>query len=272
MRNLLPLLFVSLGMTSCFVPHNAQPLVDTGVGVVSQYNFRGLPYDDKGALQGDVTVAMPTSRENGIVALNIFGNMALSNDNTGGVLGSDNSREFSRTDFTVSYTEPRENYDLTVGVTHYTFPGAGAPMMSMYSGYSYTGASTSQLFASASFDYLDLSPTIDIFFDFDAAGGFYINTHCSRTYEWRDTTWFEAGANLAFADGGYSEEYYGNDTTTVADLGARGGIVHQYNENTTLSANLNFSTLPDGALSNGLDMAGLDTTNVWLGLSAAWAW
>ncbi len=274
MRSTLTLCLLTLGLPSCIIAPGAIPFVGSNLGGVSQYNFRGVPYDEKGALQSDVTIGFPTTREDGTLAFNAFGNMALSNSNDGGLSGNGNSRELTRADYTLSYSEPLPDFDLVVGVTHYTYPSIGGranPGYSMGYGSGY-GEGTTQLFTSVSVDKWDLYPTIEVFLDVDVSPGFYVNAHIERIFDWKPETWFETRLNLALAEGGYAEQYYGKEKTSLADLGIAGIIKHEFDQNTILSAGLHASSLIDDDYRDRLDAVGVDTTNVWISVGAGWSW
>jgi hypothetical protein len=274
MRPSLTLFLLTLALPSCIIAPGATPSVDANFGGVSQYNFRGVPYDEKGALQSDVTLSFPTTRENGVLSFNAFGNMALSNNNDGGFSGNGNSREVTRADYTVAYSERMPDYDFSFGITHYTFPS----MASRFGGYgAYAGAGsygegTTQLFGSATLDLWDLAPTIEVFVDVDVAPGAYVNNHIKREFDLKEKTWFEARANLAIAEGGYAEMYYGKEKTSLADFGVAGVVKHEYDENTVLSAGLHASTLIEGDYRDNIDAAGADATNVWISIGAGFSW
>ncbi|MFT7542358.1 MAG: hypothetical protein ACI9K5_003337 [Gammaproteobacteria bacterium] len=275
MKRAAPLYLIALLLPSaCIVPPNAAPMIDLDMGGVSQHNFRGVPMDENGALQSTLSVSAPTVRKDGVLAMNIFANMALTDDNSGGALGSDNSREISRADYSLSYSEPLDDLDVVAGITHYTFPGNARGAMPGYGDYNsdYTSEGTTQLFGAASWDLWDLYPTVELFLDVDVASGVYLNTHIQRVFEWKEKTWFEARSNLAFAGADYAEAYYGKHETAVADFGLSGKMLHELNENTIVSASVNFSTLLNSGYSDSLDNAGIDTSNAWIGLSAHWVW
>lgn len=268
MKTLATTLLAALALPACIIPPDAQPNFDLGANAVTQYNFRGVPFDEDGAFQGDMTVTLPTKFEDSTIVLNVFANVAISDDNDGGFLGEDNGLEISRADYTATYAQPLGDMDFTAGITQYTFPGNARPF---FIGHQFDEGTTS-FFGTLTWDILDLSPTVEVFYDVDVAGGIYINGHISRTFDWKDDIWFEARAGLGVAEGGYAEEYYGDDEFGLADFSLSGSVQYQLEENLRLEGILAFSTVIDSSYDDALDLADIDTSNFWLGVGANWSW
>lgn len=269
MKHLLSTLVLGALASSCIVAPNARPEVRFGASAWTQYNFRGVPLSDDGALQGDVRVSLPTTDE-GTLDFHVFGNLNLSNDNGGGVLPDNAGFEVTRQDYIVSYTRQVQDMTVTGGLTHYTFPAGGKVGGAMY-GLNYLGAPTTQIYGQATIDRWDLAPTLAVFFDIDEGDGVYLNASVSREYDIDDRTWAVVQAGLGASTDNVSNFYYGSDRTGLADLGATGQVNYQYAENIVFHGTVGVSTLVNSRFDDALDAAGIDSDNIWLGVGSTWS-
>lgn len=134
------------------VVHAAE--VSVGTDVATAYVWRGITFNDEGAVQPWVDVA----HESG-VGVNVWGNFDI-----GDFGGTIDDGEFSEVDLTLYYGLPIDAVDVTVGVIHYMFPQAGAD------------TSTGELFASVGMGVVDgVSVSASVNYDYDEIGDVYAN-------------------------------------------------------------------------------------------------
>lgn len=265
----LALTLLPLALTSCIIAPDAEPSVDIGTDFKSAYVWRGVTFDNGPVIQGDLTVAAPVKQqEDATVGLNIFANMPLSNGNDGGLLGPDDGWDINRADYDLFYSKPFEYFNFTGGLAYYTFPGNRNLFLG--NGVSGNNPASGQLYGSFEFDAANLSPTVDVFYDYDSAGGLYIRGGITYVWEWREDTWIEAMTTLAAVTDGYAEYWYGEDDAGLADFVLGGQINHDMGENLVVTGELAFSTLLDN--DDVLDDADVDTDKVWIGVGANWSW
>ncbi len=252
----LPFLAMALAITSCNAVQGPAAVDLTGA-VLTQYNFRGVPQNEEGAVQADVNVALPTSSE-GTLELNVWTNWDGHNDTGPAVLPDGNGGKMSEIDLVGGWSKDFESVSFSTGLISYNFPNN-------------VGGSTTEVYAGFGWDVFDLSPSVTLYWDFDSVDGAYLNGSISRGFELSEDTSAELGLGLGFTDGDHALAYYGVDESGLADLLVSASVSHAYDENTTLGGFLSVSSIIDSDLEEALDAAKFDSENVWLGASIGWS-
>ena len=232
------------------VQEQADVAVTGDVGLYSHYVWRGQIYEDIVA-QPSLTVSK------GPVSLNIWGNYNL--QGTGGRPDND----LTETDFTLSYRIPdnTDDFDIDVGIIKYTYTDVDG---------SENDADTEELFASAVFYNIILTPEVALYHDLDANGGWYASLALSQPLEVSEAMSLEAGASMGIADGGYNSGSY---------PGTSGGGVNDYNvslkasyvvtDDITLGALLQYTLLDDKIDDEARSEYGADNA-IWGGVSLSY--
>ncbi|MBL4770769.1 MAG: hypothetical protein JKY61_06430 [Planctomycetes bacterium] len=233
------------------------PSVNANLGAVSQYNFRGVPQNEKGAVQSDLGVSLPTDNE-GTLSINVWSNWDLSNDSGDAVLPSGNGGKLSEIDLTGSWSKDIGGMAFEVGLISYNFPNAA-------------GGSTTEIFASFGWDKWGLSPGFTLYHDFDQVDGSYLNGSISKSFTIDESTSADLSLGLGFTDKDHASAYYGAAESGLSDLLVTGSVGHQYNERTSVSAFLSISQILDSGLEDAVEAAGMEAGNTWAGVSVGWS-
>jgi len=233
------------------------PGIDTNLGLLSQYNFRGVPQNDEGVFQADTTVTMATEND-GTIGFTAWGNMDLKNDTGDAVFPDGNGGDFSEIDLTAFCSRRVGDHVFSIGVINYNFPNG-------------VGDSTNEIYAGVEAEHFGITSSVTAYFDFDEVEGIYVSGALSRGHEINSKFSAELGVSIAYSDNDHSAVYYGANASGLADLVATGSLAYAYDENTTFSFTVSASTLIDDDLDDAVDAAGIDSDNVWAGLGVGWS-
>jgi len=224
------------------------------IGLYSAYVWRGQIFDDYN-LQPSLTVAK------GPVSLNVLGIYNV--DGKDGRADND----LMETDFTLVYRVPdnTDDFDVDVGIIKYTFNHVDGSTLD---------SDTEELFVTAVFHNIVLTPVASLYKDLDANKGWYASLALSQPLEVSDAMVLEAGASIGLADGGYNKANYSTPVKTV-----RGGGVNDYNislkasyvvtDDITLGALVQYTLLDDKIDSGARANNGADNT-LWGGINLSY--
>jgi uncharacterized protein (TIGR02001 family) len=180
------------------------------VPVLSAYVWRGQVLNDKPVLQPSLTVSKAG------FSLNTWANFNLNNSYAS--YAQDNKREFSEIDLTASYSTTVGPLSLGGGIVQYLFPnqtlttGEGADTVSR----AYPGSH--EVYATVGLPSVFLAPTLSVYYDFDAADGFYANLAVSQSFELvKDMASLVASASLGAGSKKYNEYYFGATKSAFND-------------------------------------------------------
>lgn len=254
MNLIVPALLVSC--LSCQSVHGPAS-VDVNAGLVSQYNFRGVPQNAEGALQSDVNVSLPTGSD-GTLDINVWSNWDLSNGTGDAAFPDGNGGKLSEIDLAGSWSKEFESVSFTAGLVSYNLPNG-------------VGGSTTELFASFGWDAWYLSPSVTVYHDFGEVEGSYINASISRGLKLNESTSADLSLGLGFTDKDHGLAYYGASESGLADLLLTASVAHAYDEKTTLGAFISISQIIDSDLEDGVEASGIDPDNTWVGFSIGWS-
>ncbi len=166
------------------------------VPVLSAYVWRGQVLNDEPVLQPTFTISK------GGFSINWWGSFNLTDNVTGDDL------EFSEHDITVSYdfSCPLTGAGVTIGVVNYDFPNVG---LTDAEGNLSLVNDTREAFISYGFGDVLLAPTLNVYYDFKEAEGFYGSIGISHSIAIDDTISLDLGASLGGATSDWGDFYFG---------------------------------------------------------------
>ena len=174
------------------------------VAVVSKYIWRGQRLTNDWSLQPSMTLGI------GGLAFNAWGTVDMTAVNPGDKLtilpGNGLQGKLSEVDYTVSYDHSFSDVSVGTGIIFYTFPGRGATL-----------ATTTEIYGSISADNAPLAPSFTLYVDVDetnagsGSAGLYFNIAAGHSFAFNHDvfTGLDMGASVAFANGGFTNFYYG---------------------------------------------------------------
>lgn len=231
----------------------AQPIVQGRLLVSSHYDFRGVPQNEKGVIQPEIGLEVPTS-VSGRLELTTWGNIDMSDDTGSAVLPGSSGGHLSEIDFTLAYAHRVGPAAMILGATSYNFPGGGPATTEAHIGV--TGS------------VLGFSPHITAYRDIDLVRGLYLNGGVTRTDALGGRLASELSVTLGLTDAEHAEVYYGVRDTGLADL-AVGVSLAWTSRDATAAIEFHHARLPDGDKRSALRRSGLDVQSSWAGLSLA---
>ena len=203
---------------------------------VSQDNWRGQNFTDGFVFQPNFWLT------NGMFTLDVWGNMDVTNKNAA-------EGEFSRVNYTITLNPDTDMIHYKFGATHYTFP-------------SIAGADTTEIFAGARFVAVPFNPSITLFWDVDAAEGFYISLGADGSlFGGNDVTGIDWAFNLGLATDGYNQLYFNSNDFAFNDLTfevSKKFVMNRW----YIKPTAGFSTMLDSAIRDQVS----NEDNFWVGI------
>ncbi len=208
------------------------------VAVVSKYIWRGQRLTNDWSLQPSMTLGI------GGLAFNAWGTADMTAVNPGDALtilpGSGLKGKFSEVDYTVSYDHSFSNISVGTGMIFYTFPERGASL-----------ATTTEIYGSVSVDNAPLAPSFTLYVDVDetiagdGAAGVYFNVAAGHSFAFNHDvfTGLDMGASIAFANGHFTNFYYGVAGGGAHDASFTLNVPMAFNDNWSAGAFLTYSGL-----------------------------
>lgn len=236
----------------------SEPEISAEASLLSSYVFRGMVLNNDAVMQPQVTV------EHYGVSFNIFGNYDIGS-NFSGV-----SSDFSEIDWTIAYELPLAIEDLvvSVGLTHYTFPNVTVGGAAR--------ESTTEIFAKGTLKTLEnleipVIPSMTIFGDVDEVNGTYVLFDVYVPYQITPELSSQVGFSAGYGNTAYNDAYFGPGIDADwNDFNFNGALSYAVTEDLTVSANLTYTVLNGGAISDGADVIYEDDEKVWCGLNIAY--
>lgn len=225
------------------------------LGYTSDFWARGLATNLEGAMQGDISVTVPTA-DGGSVTLLTWATMDMSNDvgDASGVPG--NGGQISEVDLGLDYSRNVGDTLLSVGLLSYEYPNTGA-------------SSTAEVYAAASWSVLGVEPSVAAYVDFVEAEDVYLNASVARGFEVSEDLALNLAASLGWMGAGQTEFNFGRDSSALSDLWLRAGLDWSLDALTTLSLSLNGVRVLDSSVRDDLDAAGRETDGIWVTLGVS---
>ncbi len=255
-------------LPSCLlVNEQAQPSAGFGLVAASQYNFRGMVNNEKGVVQADMTVSLPTAWENGQLTFGVWSNFDLSSDVGDAWFPEGHAGEPSEIDFLLQYDETYRGFDVQSGIISYALQNPDDFPFAAERG------ETKEFFLQLGRALpLELYSLLRFNYDFDEVDGLYVNGAVSREFSINDKLTASGEIGLAYSDDSSSEWVYGLEESGLADLRLKAATNYLYDAHTTLEASLNYATILDDDLSDWFDQIGIESDNFWITLGARWGY
>ena len=236
----------------------SEPEISAEASLLSSYVFRGMVLNNDAVMQPQVTV------EHYGVSFNIFGNYDIGS-NFDGV-----SSDFSEIDCTLAYELPLaiEDLVLSVGMTHYTFPNVTVGGAAR--------ESTTEIFAKGTLKTLEnleipVIPSMTIFGDVDEVSGTYILFDVYVPYQISPELSSQFGFSAGYGNTSYNDAYFGPGIDgDWNDFNFNGALSYAVTDDLTASANLTYTVLNGGAISDGAKARYENEDKVWCGLNIAY--
>ena len=266
-------LFVLLPLVSlaaCVVPDGARPNANLGVDIASAYVFRGMIQNENGVIQPSGVIALPTKKDGTIIA-RTWANMDMSNDTGDAWLPDGHAGKFSQIDYNLLYEQRLDDATLTAGFINYNLPnGLEFP-------FGERGA-TSEFLVEGSYQlpdsWLAIVPALAVHYDFDEVEGFYIRGSLGHEHEFNEKMLLATELGLAWMDGNQAFWHYAEptDRSGLADLTLRGTFEYGFDNHTTASAFLAYSTIVDSQYREWFDTIGLRPEQFYGGIGIRWSY
>lgn len=230
-------------------------VIEAEVGLYSAYVWRGQVINEYMVAQPSVTAAM------GPIRLNAWGNMNVVDKDQG---------DTQEIDFTATYTLPdavfTDAVTVDIGMIAYVFPGKASEERP-----------TEEVFSTATFNHIILTPVLGAYYDINEANGWYGNFALSQGLEIGDAVTAEIGGSIGYGTRNYNRYYFGDDALGNKGENNGSGAVNDYNvyvsakyaltEQLSLGARLQYTYL-DGGVANGADILANDV--VWGGVNLSY--
>lgn len=206
--------------------------LSTEIGLYSAYVWRGIIVNDHAVLQPSITA------EKGPFSFNVWGNWNLDQP-----AGRDDDLEV---DYTAAYTLPinNDNISVDVGVIYYTFPGDGSGT-----------PNTAEIFTSAAFPNVVLTPVASVYYDIDEVNGWYGNLAVSQGMEFTEALTGELGASVGYGTRNYNRYYFqdnlDNGSGNVNDYNIYLSGSYALTSQLSMGALLQYSYLDGGVVAAG---------------------
>ncbi len=214
--------------------------LDTDIGFYSAHVWRGLIFNDNCVFQPAATVS------GGPLSFRVWANYDLDGKN-----GKRNMR-FSETDLTLSYALPIDSDDLEVGVGYirYIFPGD-------------EHEDTGEVFLSAIFPNIILTPVASIYYDHDQLNGWYGSLEISQPFELSDAMVMTLGASLGAVDNKFHSGVMDMNVYITAD--------YMLTDRLILGGLVQYSAIDGGAEKKARELTGSADNTFWSGIRAGYS-
>ena len=205
--------------------------VDTEVGVLSHYVWRGMVLDEKPVMQGNVTV----SHETGFFADVWFNNaLSESSDMTG-------EAELNEIDYTVGYASTYKSIDYSAGAIVYAFPNDSDE------------DTTYELFMTAALNDQIVTPYFELYTDINEVNGVYAKLGVEDDIEISDALTLTVGASIGYGSDQFNEGYFGDEDSALLDGSVYASASYALSAQAALNGSLAYSKLVDGGVGDLAD-------------------
>ena len=218
-----------LGGASLARAEDPAPVPATAVAeatLANGYVWRGQVLNDEAVIQPSFTLGK------GPFTINTWGNLNLTDAVT------EDAPDLSELDLTFGYAKTVGNVALGGGLIEYTFPNTA-----------YTG--TREVYATIGLPTLLIAPTLSVYYDFDAAEGFYGSFALSYSKSIADKATLALFASLGAASSDYNAFYFGVDENALNDLNAGASLAIPVTKSLTITPAVQYTALPDSKIEDG---------------------
>jgi hypothetical protein len=190
----IPLLIAAAGTMSAEAqdprgPEGPSFAVSADVG--NAYIWRGQVVSDRAVMQPAFDFGW------GGLSANVWGNINLDT-------GDGRSVELNEVDYTVAYGFEAGRVGLALGLIHYDFPHSDAP-------------GTTEAFVGVEIGDLPVTPSLNVYRDFDEADGTYVSLGLGRTIHTWNRFQLDVDFSAGWASAGYNRYYFSVDEAAFND-------------------------------------------------------
>lgn len=246
-----------LGLASC-ASVAGPPQSSANLVYGSAYVFRGVPQVDAGVFQPDFSTGIAFD-DGSSASLAFWGNMDLESDNGDAVFGGGNSGSFTEIDVVPEYAWTMGDIAGAVGLVNYSFPNS-------------TGASTTEAYASIGGSMMGLDAGLTAYYDIEEVEGLYVSGSLAKSFEVGENLGLDVGAALGYVDDDQGAAYFGAAESGLADLMLSASLGYAVDEHMSLSLGVHASSIISSDLEEAVDMAGIETDNVWFTFGVGWSY
>ena len=253
-------------LTSCLVvPEDARPQIDASATVASEYNFRGMTNVEKGVVQGEMSVDLPTKMETSSLNFRAFANYDIHTDTGDAWFPDGHGGEPTQIDLQASYSETYRGFDITAGVISYALQNPDDFVNADERG------ETKEFFVNVARPVAwQLVPSLTLHYDFDEVEDLYANAAVERSFPLQDKWVADARVSVGYSGEDQSDWNYGLPESGWADLRGTAGVTYAYDTHTEFRSTLNASTMIDEDLRDWFDLIDIDADTVWLTVGVHW--
>jgi len=269
-----PLIATALAvLPSCVVPDGAEARWDQNLLVASQYNHRGMPMNDKGVLQTDLSSVVPTKAD-GTLVVRGFANIDLDDDTGDAWFPNGHGLEVTEIDLSARWSKQFGKNTLNAGFISYWLAngeefGDGPTVSPALT----PRGETRELFVGVARELLTVQTALVFNFDIDEVNGWYINASGQKQWQLADKLFYNLRGAFGFNDDKHAVWTYGApDGGGLADFRLLNSLEYDWNESTVLYGRVGYSTILGSEIADWMDLIGVDTENVWLVLGAGWSY
>lgn len=232
------------------------PALVVNQSIGTHYILRGVPVNERGVYQADVTTTLAT-RAGGSLSGTLWANADLS-DETGGLFPDENGGQFTELDVLLNYSRQLGKWGWSLGYISYNFPNVAL-------------RSTSEVFSTLARNDLWLRSAMSLYLDVEEADGVYANVSVAHTWRLGEALDLDASALLGYADDDLAQLYYLTKASGLADLVATVALSYTCGEHTRITLTGAGATIVDDDLADSVEAAGLESENFRLALGLGWS-
>lgn len=221
-------LAVSAG--SAFAEDNAVQ-VDTEVGVLTHYVWRGNVLEERPTAQGNISV----SHESGLFADAWF-NYALSDQSD-----ITTQAELNEVDYTLGYASTYDNIDYSAGVIYYTFPNISG------------AEDTAEIFVTAALNDQIVTPYVEAYWDVKEVNGLYAKLGLEKGLDISEAMTLTVGASMGYGSKQYTDAYFNKQSDSLLDGVLYLGASYALSEKAAINLSASYSALVDGSINQQVD-------------------
>ncbi|MEN6371359.1 MAG: TorF family putative porin [Armatimonadota bacterium] len=214
------------------------------LGYVSQYVWRGIPFNTDPVFQPSITVSHPSG-----FSFNLWGSMDSTN-----IAGK--SGDLTEADYTLNYAWEAKGREMNAGLSRYTYPNT-------------SDSSTSEVFMSMCLGG-PLAATLSANYDFDEADGYYLSLgvgHDCAT-AWQKAPKLGLSAKLSYGSNKFVKYYYaGVDKSALTDVLFSASMPYTMKNGMTFTPNASYSMIINSDIKDAMKAAGEDRNNFFAGVT-----
>ncbi len=245
-----------LPLTAACKSLQGPPALVVNQSIGTHYVLRGVPQNERGVYQADVTTTLTTS-EGDTLSGTLWANMDLSNE-TGALFPEGNGGQFTEFDVLLNYSRQLGPWSASLGYVSYNFPNA-------------VFRSTSEAFSALARNDLWLRPAVSLYYDIEEADGMYASASVAHTWPLSSKLFLDASLLLGYTGEQQGEFYYFTKESGLADFVATAALSYWSGKHTRITLTCAGSTIVDDDLSDSVEAAGLEPENLRLALGLGWS-